>query len=689
MKSFVCLRSCALALAALVGLVAQSGACASASDISRAIAQFREFCLQNQPVDIKEAIGFAKGLREDGSWPDVDYVSKDRSAWPASGHVERILTMAKAAESPGTASSQKQVLTKAIHVALAYWQTRDLRCPNWWHNRIGVPLKLCQVALLLGDEFSKSEMDYLKMTVTTRSKVGDSTAQNRVWLAGINLMYGLVQRDEEAVAKHASTIFGEAVVSDGKEGIQPDWSFHQHGAQLQFGNYGASFAIDQVKWWTVLRGTPWAMPKPQQEVMRNYLLEGQNWAIWAGSMDISCCGRAFSPGFLKSKGDRIAEIMRRMPILDPSESSQYQAYSKRNAPGGTNDLVGFRCFWRSDYMTDRRKDFCVTLKMCSKRVKGSESLNGQNLSGYYLGDGATYIYRTGEEYTDIFPLWNWRMLPGVTCAQDQGPMPKFGSYQIKADFVGGSTDGQNGCAVLDYNRDGVSAKKSWFFAGDQVVCLGAGIKADARVKAPVATTVNQCLLRGDVRVNSGGSESKLEPGSHAYSDLKWVEHDGIRYTLIEGQKVVASVEHRTGNWSVVVKSPAMPKADVSGDVFSLSIEHGVQPSDGSYGYGIAPAASADRAAFEVLSNNDKLQAVRFGQGLVEAVFHTAGRLDCGSGHSVGADAPCLVVFDAGNQTAALADPTQSLRVIKLEIDGHEHEVQLPQGQEAGKSIIVK
>ncbi len=54
-------------------------------------------------------------------------------------------------------------------------------------------------------------------------------------------MRGLLTDDEALVAEVRDQIAEEIVVTDG-EGIQDDWSFHQHGPQIQFGNYGLAYA---------------------------------------------------------------------------------------------------------------------------------------------------------------------------------------------------------------------------------------------------------------------------------------------------------------------------------------------------------------------------------------------------------------------------------------------------------------
>jgi len=41
------------------------------------------------------------------------------------------------------------------------------------------------------------------------------------------------------------------------------------------------------------------------------------------------------------------------------------------------------------------------------------------------------------------------------------------------------SDGSYGLAACDFERDGLTARKSWFFFDDEIVCLGAGIMAAA------------------------------------------------------------------------------------------------------------------------------------------------------------------------------------------------------------------
>ncbi len=66
--------------------------------------------------------------------------------------------------------------------------------------------------------------------------------------------------------------------------------------------------------------------------------------------------------------------------------------------------------------------------------------------------------------------------------------------------MGAVTDGLYGAVGFDYisPHDFIKARKAWFFFDEEYVCLGAGI--EARSGYPVATTLNQTLLKGEVGV---------------------------------------------------------------------------------------------------------------------------------------------------------------------------------------------
>lgn len=670
--------------------------------VARARRQFREFYLgsaavpagnislkdtNEPPPDTRLAAQYVRTLRADGRWADLDYASRARSGWPPATHWTRMLAIAAAAGAPG-AAADRAAFDAAEHRAFAFWIRHDFICPNWWYNQIGVPKLAATTALLLGDELAPAEKRYLIGTLMPRAKIG-MTGQNRVWLAGNTLMFALLTDDLPLVRQASATIWGE-VAATTQEGIQPDDSFHQHGPQQQFGNYGLSLGVEVCRWGTVLRGTPWAMPRAKLATYRGFLLDGEAWVVWRGFMDVSSCDRQLMPHAQAAKARTLAQVMQNVAQFDPEAAPRYAAFLRRNEPGsGPNDLVGNKVFWRSDYVIHRRPEFAAMLKMSSTRVIGAEMVNTENLLGYHLADGALYLYRRGDEYEDIFPVWDWQKLPGITCAQRPAGPPAYEHVRGEREFVGGVSDGSDGCAALDYARDGVVARKAWFFGPQAILCLGAGIRSSGTEM--VATTLNQCLRRGPVIVKQAGREPRPFDGPDAVLPaVEWVEHDGWRYSFPAPASVHVSAAARTGNWQRVFTNPHTPREDVTKQVFTLWLEQPTAAGPSTYAYGVRPAGVAGhpRTPPHLIANSADLQAVVFGDGNTAAVFWAPGEIVAGNGSRVAVDRPCLLISDRDGRLF-IADPTERLTGLTVTVDGRRHDVPLPSGGEAGRSVEVK
>ena len=206
-----------------------------------------------------------------------------------------------------------------------------------------------------------------------------------------------------------------------------------------------------------------------------------------------------------------------------------------------------------DYTLHVRPSYTFDVRMVSTRTMRCEYGNGENLRTYFLSDGCTNIVREGDEYQEIFPVWDWRRIPGVTAPQlKEIPMAKS-DWQTKgtSEFAGGVSDSLYGATAYAYedNYAGVltRAHKAWFFYENEVVCLGAGIASGA--EAEVVTTVNQCLEKGQpVWIRNGKKVCQMNPEDSVGGSLKWVLHNGVGYIFPEGGTVFCQDKMQTGNW---------------------------------------------------------------------------------------------------------------------------------------------
>ena len=166
---------------------------------------------------------------------------------------------------------------------------------------------------------------------------------------------------------------------------------------------------------------------------------------------------------------------------------------------------------------------------------------------HHFGDGSNFLTISGQEYVDIFPVWDWQKIPGTTLIQN----PEFPHWRDLAkkglnDFTGGVTDGLYGAAAMDFKcpHEPVRARKAWFYFDREYVCLGAGINAEG--SHAVVTTVDQKLLNKDVTVMSGNKRSSVEKGKRPIESLSWVHHDGVGYLFPGTQTVQVSNQQATG-----------------------------------------------------------------------------------------------------------------------------------------------
>ena len=616
--------------------------------------------IMDEPVDLSEVAILLSSLSENGSWPDIDYTSKQRGAWEPRSHITRLLEMAKAYQTKGAIFYHRTDVSEKIQSGLNYWLENDFICPNWWYPEIGVPKVFAPVLILMEAGLSPEQLQK-GIKIMERSKI-EMTGQNKVWLSGNVLLRSLLLRDVKTIKKAAESIQEELVVSS-DEGVQPDWSYHQHGPQLQFGNYGLAYANDMIKWVSILRRTPFHFNENKVSVLRNYLLDGQQWVTWNNRMDISACGRQLFIDSPSEKAQSLAGDFEKMEKLDPNNAN---AYRKAN---DYKNLAGNKHFWRSDFQVQRNPDYYFSVKMNSERVIGAESCNSENIQGYYMGDGATYLYQTAREFKNIFPFWDWKKIPGTTIQQDNDTLPVLTSrgYRIPSNFVGGVSDGKNGVAVMNYIRNGLDAHKSWFMFDDMIVCLGSGINSSEGL--PVTTSVNQAYLHGDVIFKTSADEKRADSQQFIQSP-KWILHDNIGYLFPTGGMLVLETKQVEGSWHNVALR--YPDKKMQADIFKLWLEHGVNPKDKSYEYILVPNANRpemikleNRKPFYIQNEIDRQEVISVSGDLAGVVFYKSGRTEIFGGVEV--NRPCVLMLkkQATEVWLSIADPTQLLNEIEV------------------------
>lgn len=659
------------------------------------------------------AENFVRNQSADGSWNDIDYGDKNRSLWKSARHLERLSSLAKLACSLRSLGRPDSSIEYAGIRAISYWVVRDFKNPNWWWNDIGTPKSLGESALLLESVLTKellAGVDKILHRASWKTWIG----QNLVWGTSVEIVQGLLDNDTKALQESFHRLFQEVRVlprhhnTTWEEGIQEDGSFHEHHSQLYSGGYGYSFANDVGGAILLAWNTPFHSSAAVEEYVR-FLLDGQQWMMRGGVFDYLARGREITressiqkslvPDFVKVVVflSKLSDVPRRKELIHFAsvlqQSKQSQLYQKQQQ---VTEVVGNKHYWNSDYMIHRRSGYSVSVRMFSSRLLNSEMINEEGLCSTHLADAASLLYRTGDEYFDVFPVWDWSMVPGTTALHwlSNKRVPITGERNAfdygSNDFAGGVSDGEYGATGMDLHRGYLTAKKSFFFFDEMYLALGAGISVSGNQSSDhaVITTIEQSHKLGGV------TQRSLSNG------MTLVEHNITGYVIrtgTSGLNVVLKHGEASGRWSDIGSG----RTDLlTMSVFLLALDYGITPSNSTYEYRVLPEGgmvAAEREAkspsVKVLQNTPEVQAVeRKEDGLVQAMFFSQQGTSVSTSRGVlRVSQPCAVMIrhkSAKTTEISVSSPQALKMTVHVWLGNRTVVVSLEGDMSSGRSVTT-
>jgi len=420
------------------------------------------------------------------------------------------------------------------------------------------------------------------------------------------------------------------------DGIQADASFHQHGAELLDGSYGAGLVSAIMSILPLPMGTAWQLPSEQLSVLASVILDGQRWMIFPTGVQggnrwgWSVVGRdktTVSGGSTGARAGFPASQIGALGKLLPARAAEFEAFADALALGAGDSttplrleqlLQGNRGYWNSDYMVHRRPTWAASVHMRSNRTIAARCVNSQGKLAAEEGNGEVFLYQVespdaGSAYDGIWPVINWQQLPGITCEQNPSlfvtndPCDWKFSYARSPTFVGSVSDNCSGTAAAVLESHNVTANRSWHFFDDLYVSIVSGVSLASASTAPVYTTIASTRNLSSVAsvLLTNGSIVHLVNGgnaSFAASAVTAVHHGQTAYRagpLDDGDGnpsdgwLHVSLQTLAGNWDRI----GVTNKSASATVFSLAYEHATTTAAASAAVDQThPASSAPASA---------------------------------------------------------------------------------------------
>ena len=513
---------------------------------------------------------------------------------------------------------------------------------NWWQWELGIPKHLNDIMVLLYDDVPyEKRMKYLKASqyfqpfaeysgvspsasYSTSPDKRVSTGGNRIDTSIISFLRGVLMEDKVQVIDGAKAVadVGEYVTT--RDGFYKDGSFIQHGNVAYNGTYASVLfdGLGSVLW--LATGTQFEVKDERIDNVYESILNGYKYLFINGGINDSVSGRAtsrdnssdisrgkdlltslslLSIGAGKEYQDEIKSLIKTVAL----ENNSYNTIDKINnkiAKAIIRDIInddsiktlkveGTKVYGAMDRAVSiNEKGGKFVLSMHSSRIANYETMNNENVKGWYIGDGMTYVYGTDSEtFTEYWPTVDRYHLPGVTNSlRERGDKSgeRRGQTTSKA-WVGGSCNGKEafvGMDMISWNK-ATEMRKSYFMTDDGAILIAA---SNINSKdGEVHTTIDNRIIK-DGKIILNGKEIKEDtvienPQNISLNFNENYKGENIGYKIVYAPQLNLKKETRTGSWKNIGGTST---EEITKDYFTAYINHGKNPKKSGFAYIILP-----------------------------------------------------------------------------------------------------
>ncbi|CAL6063518.1 S-layer_homology domain-containing protein [Hexamita inflata] len=602
---------------------------------------------------------------------------------------------------------------------------------DWWEWQIGIPDVLNNIIVLIKEDISQNLLNniiasskrflpnptfYGNLSASLCPSVVISTGGNLVNTAQIAFIRGLLSQNitESDLSFHAlDHIFDFVNVSDG---FYKDYSFIQHETISASASYGQVQFAGLTNLIVILnRSIMYKYSESSISKIFEFIINGQTTLIYNCQMMNMVNGRAIS--ILEQEYQNCKYVMSYVAILSQYTSSLEQQQQMQNIvkhhitkaqpfiditqlyqqasiimakiranasiPATQPEFMHKR-FSSMARVVHRRENYAFAIAMHSYKVGDYESINGENLHGWYTGDGMEYMYSNyQQQYIDFFPTVDPYLLQGTTeltiGRNDSAVDGVRSSKMSNATFVGGTDLNGTGVVGMEFYNFNykLSGFRSWFLF-DQSVMVVANYNSTENYRS---TFLNRELgsLAQNVFVDGQAVSNDLK----AYNCSRlFVEgtgvNDSVGYIFLKKTEIFLKKELRVGNWNQIGNiQGAVQRNYVTGYVEKtnapLQLQYVIV-----FGSNKTQLDLVNQFDYQVVAQNSSMHVVRHVENNV--TYDAANIFNLSAGQSVNVSGfqvfsnSSILIKTAENVKFSISDPTQKQRFLNYFYDKLEQKV---------------
>ena len=647
-----------------------------------------------------------------------------------------LVKIVKAYSTPGTKYYKKEEIKTQVIDALdwlydnAYHENLP-ELGNWWQWEIGIPKKLNEILAIMYDEVPKDKkIKYLKASqyfqpyakwsafspsasYSSAPHKRISTGGNRIDTSLICFIRGVLMEDRTQILDGLNSVAEVGKIVTEKDGFYKDGSFVQHDNVAYNGTYATVLFDGLGMILELIDGTEFKIESPEINNIYDSILKGYSYLMINGGVNDSVSGRSISRDN-SSEIERGRDLVSSITLLSSKAPKEYRndLYSmikkivldnnfysvikKESKPKIKNILEnimadenikplkveGTKIFGAMDRAVyTNSKEGKVVLSMHSNRIANYETMNEENLKGWYTGDGMTYIYgKDSSSFVEFWPTVDMYHLSGVTNSINKMEN-KAGERREKPTvspkkFVGGVETGDVAFVGMDFIswNNKTTAKKSWLMIDGAVLALGSNITS---TDGEIHTTIdNRILKKGKIYIDGkelNKNSTIKDPKNLTINFNENYPDENIGYKIINSPELNINFTENKGSWKNI--GGTLDKEIVK-QYFSVYLNHGKDPKDETYAYVILPMFSKeevenyDTSRFKIEKLDDKAHIVRDTKTDIVAInFWNAGENEF---EGIKTKYPLSIIKDEKDGILKLyvSDPTQAQNEnVSLKING--------------------